>query len=72
MKNQTSRNSVFPVICLIIGATGGFASGQWRGKAVTLRVYASAQAPGVDPLYANALSDDAVYRARAPMAVEKR
>jgi hypothetical protein len=30
-----------------------------------LQVYASVQAPGVDPVYANALFDDAAYRAVA-------
>jgi hypothetical protein len=33
--------SIIRVICLIIGAVGGFVSGQWKGQAETLRVYAS-------------------------------
>jgi hypothetical protein len=61
----TTMKTIIPIICLIIGAAAGFASGQWEGQADTLRTYAST--PGVDPTYANALSDDAVYRSRAKM-----
>lgn len=63
--------SVIPVISLIIGAAGGFASRQWCGEAETLRAYAG-QAPGIDPTYTNALSDNAVYWSRAPMAMKGR
>jgi hypothetical protein len=37
--------SIIRVICLIIGAAGGFVSGQWKGQAETLRVYASPRHP---------------------------
>jgi hypothetical protein len=61
--------SIIPVICLIIGAAAGFYLGQWHGEVMVLQANA---APAIDPTYANAVSDDGVYRSRAPMAVKKR
>lgn len=59
--------TIIPVICLTIGAAAGFASGHWKGEADTLRAYAAA--PGVDPTYADANSQIAVYRTRATITV---
>ena len=50
------RSNTFPLFCLLLGLAmgvpAGFASGQWRGIAITLQ--ANATAPGVEPEYATA------------------
>jgi pimeloyl-ACP methyl ester carboxylesterase len=60
--------SIIPIICLLIGAAPGFYPGMWKGEVMVLQANT---APAIDPTYANALSDDAVYRSRAPMVVKK-
>ncbi|WP_428491712.1 hypothetical protein [Rhodopila sp.] len=60
--------TIIPIACLLIGIAAGFYPGQWHGEVMVLQ--ANAEAPGVDPTYANALSDDAVYRSRARMEVK--
>jgi hypothetical protein len=59
--------SVVPIICLIIGAAAGFYPGMWTGEVMVLQ---ASTTPAIDPTYANALSDDAVYRSRAPMKLK--
>jgi hypothetical protein len=49
--------SIIRVICLIIGAAGGFVSGQWKARLKRFGSMPASKAPGVDPRYANALSD---------------
>lgn len=63
--------AIIPTICLLVGVAAGFMPGQWRGEAMTLRAYAAVQEPGIDPTYADATSEVAVYRSRAPMAVKR-
>jgi hypothetical protein len=61
--------SIISIVCLLIGAAAGFYPGMWKGEVMVLQANA---ASGIDPTYANDLADDAVYRARAPMAVKGR
>ena len=59
------KNITCLLIGLTIGAAASFYPGKWYGEVITLRPQASA--PGVDPVYADANSDVAVYRSRAKM-----
>ncbi len=65
------RSNAFPVFCLLLGlamgGTAGFASGQWRGIAITLQ--GNAPAPGIEPEYVSMNTALPVEHPRAKIVV---